>query len=92
MQHYPDADKLIFFGPTDDDDDGSSSEEEEDEEYMDRRKSLEAVLNASEVVQEQDTALILQMLTWSVKQRITTVEVCDGILDGAQETSSNLSS
>ena len=87
MYRYPDADKLIFFGDPIDDDNESShcdddddilSEEEDSTEYADMMAMISAQRQAYANLLDVPYAkpLIQGMLNWSVRNRLTTAEVC----------------
>lgn len=101
MCRYPDADKLIFFGDPadhdsssshcDDDDDDMISEEDDSAEYADLMAMISAQRQAYANLLAVPYArpLIQGMLNWSVRNRLSTSEVCRIACFGTQMQKGN---
>lgn len=79
MCRYPDADKLIFFGdPADQDIDDDDDDEDDSTEYADIMAMISAQRQAYANLLSVPYArtLIQGMLNWSVRNRLSTSEVC----------------
>jgi hypothetical protein len=74
MAEYPDANKLSFFSSDSDDESIEFSDSDEEEAMFIIRKPLEEVL-VEEQIPDSYQALIMNTLTWSVKDRYTIPEV-----------------
>lgn len=74
MSEYPDSNKLAFFSCSSDDDSIDFSDSDEEEEMNVIRKSLKEVLD-EEQISDTHQSLILNTLTWSIKDRFTISQV-----------------